>query len=795
MERDKRLRSAVAAWVASADDEPGAEGGSDPADETAALPETAAEETALLPEVRERPSAERDSGSERETGEAGEADEAEEVEETGKAEETGGTGGTGKADESPEAGPADKKGASSVVPAQASGDRGEREDTDTDTDTDADADRPDEDSGGPAKAAAADKASGSDARSASGSDKPQVGDEQEKKAAEQDEPASDGPGDEAGNKPDPKSDAKAEPKPAPKADPESDSKPDSKPDAKSDPEPDAKAGADHPTTAFRAVTRPAPAGDSPTTALKIPPAPRAESNPAPKSAGSTAGERPSTFVPLRKDDEVRTASWGRKDGATAAEAPGKPAASGAAGPGTRAPEAPERAETASGPQAPASLTEAERTSQQPMPPQPPLDLLAQLTNTPDTRIRSAARRVKIWTPLVLLLLIVFAAAQVLRPLPEPRLTLTAEPSYTFEGGRLGLPFPGEGQGAVEVEGVGMVGTYGAQKPVPIASVTKTMTAYLILRDHPITGKQNGEKIAIDRRADEEYEKGEDSESVEPVEEGQEYTQREMLQMLMISSANNVARLLARWDAGSEKAFVRKMNDTAKELGMTDTVYTDPSGLSKATVSTPQDQLKLARVAMKSDVFREIVDTPHIEIPTLGKTIYNGNGRALLKEGIGGIKTGSSTPAGGNLLWAAQVPVDGKIHRILGVTLGVKDAPNLKAKTELAVTHSIRVIEAAQDAVTSAIVVKKGDVVGRVEDGLGGLTPVVATKDLKAIGWAGHKVEITLDSGGGSVPGSGTAGDEVGRVSVGTGPGRVSAPVALQRDMAEPGVTDKLTRVG
>ncbi|CAM5271078.1 hypothetical protein SALBM217S_03970 [Streptomyces griseoloalbus] len=71
----------------------------------------------------------------------------------------------------------------------------------------------------------------------------------------------------------------------------------------------------------------------------------------------------------------------------------------------------------------------ERTTQQPLPPKPPLDLLAELTNTPpppQTPLRTAVRRIKIWTPLVLLLLIVFAVVQNVRPLPAPTLVLTAE---------------------------------------------------------------------------------------------------------------------------------------------------------------------------------------------------------------------------------------------------------------------------------------------------------------------------------------------------------------------------------
>ncbi|MFD9717402.1 D-alanyl-D-alanine carboxypeptidase [Streptomyces sp. NPDC059076] len=529
---------------------------------------------------------------------------------------------------------------------------------------------------------------------------------------------------------------------------------------------------DQPTAVFKALRKPTPSGDS-TAVLKAPPAPRSESNPATKDSPAP---RPSTFVPLRSDDGPRT-PVANKSGTTApADGKQSPAAASAG--------------------APAALSEPERTTQQPVPPLPPLDLLAELTNTPpppNTAVRTLFRRVKIWTPLLAVLLIVFAIVQVLRPLPEPSLKLSTDPTYTFQGGPLSLPFPGEGQGAVAVDGVGMVGTYGAQRPAPIASVAKTMTAYVILKDHPITGDQVGPEIAVDQQTEDESKNTDESRV--PVSKGQKFNQREMLEMVMIHSANNIARRLARWDAGTEQAFVKKMNDAAKELGMADTLYTDPSGLVATTISTPQDQLKLAQAVMKNDIFREIVNTPSKEIPGLGIRLQNGNDRALLKDGVGGIKTGSSTPAGGNLLWAANAEVDGELHQIVGVTLGVQDAKLLRDKVDLAIDHSINVIAATQQAVTSAVAVKKGQVVGYVDDGLGGRTAVVAAKDLKAIGWAGHRVSIEINDGGKKLPGTAKSGQVVGQISVGTGPGKVTAPIELQQDLAEPGFGAKLTRLG
>ncbi|WP_058941791.1 MULTISPECIES: D-alanyl-D-alanine carboxypeptidase [Streptomyces] len=556
------------------------------------------------------------------------------------------------------------------------------------------------------------------------------------------------------------------------------------------------------------------------------------------TADDESDGRPSTFVPLRTDD-VRPAAPKRATGtpetqarATATSAGPTPdtAASGkamSAGPTSGKATASDKATasagaTASGkatasagaastvppraaapneitaetPAPPASLAEAERTKQQPMPPLPPLDLLAELTNTPpppETPVRTLVRRVKIWSPLVLLLVIVFAVVQMLRPLPAPSLSLSADPTYTFAGGKPAMPWPTEGQGAVEVEGVGLIGTYGPQKPAPMASVAKTMTAYVLLRDHPIKSKSAGPKIEIDQLTEEQA--SNPDWSVAPVKKGQVYTQGELLQLLMIRSANNVAHLLARWDAGSEEAFIKKMNTTAKDLGMTNTTYTDASGFDKGTVSTPVDQLKLAKAAMKDPAFREIVDMPNVTLPQIGRQLENGN-TLLLQPGISGVKTGTSTPAGGNLLWSANTVVDGKVRRVLGIVMNVKSPALLSEKTKLAVeTFSRGLIDAAKEGVTSAAVVKKGDVVGYVDDGLGGRTPVVATKDLKPVGWAGLEVDLILTDGGKAVPHTAAGGTVVGELAVGSGEGRVSVPVALQQDLAEPGFGAKLTRIG
>ncbi|MET8011163.1 D-alanyl-D-alanine carboxypeptidase [Streptomyces sp. NPDC005271] len=552
------------------------------------------------------------------------------------------------------------------------------------------------------------------------------------------------------------------------------------------PTPDKKSGSEKAATSEKPATpekKDEKGVDQPTTAIKAigtPDKTASDEKPSGKKPiGESDNERTSKFVPLRSPDDPAPLK---------PSAPAKPSA------------VPAKPSTV--PAKPSALPETERTKQQPLPPptsdgkQPaPLDLLAQLTNTPpkpETPIRTAVRRVKIWTPLVLLLVFILGVIQALRPLPEPTLKLTADATYSFKGGKLAMPWPGQGQSAVEVEGVGSLGTSGEQKPVPIASVTKVMTAYVVLKDHPLKGDAEGPRIAIDAQAAKEAESADESRAA--VKEGQRFTQHQLLQLLLINSSNNIARLLARWDARSLDAFVKKMNDAAKSLGMKDTTYTDPSGLKETTESTAADQLKLAKAAMQSEAFRNVVATPNTDIPGLKDRIYNNN-NLLVKPGVIGIKTGSSTPAGGALMWGAVRTIDGKQQRILGVVLEQRATTTLDASLQLAQANSYKLITAAQNGLTSATVIEKGDVVGQVDDGLGGTTPVVATKNLTAVGWAGLTVDIKIGDGGKTVPHEAKAGTVVGELTVGTGPGQLKAPVALQGDVSEPSIGSKLTRIG
>jgi D-alanyl-D-alanine carboxypeptidase (penicillin-binding protein 5/6) len=229
-------------------------------------------------------------------------------------------------------------------------------------------------------------------------------------------------------------------------------------------------------------------------------------------------------------------------------------------------------------------------------------------------------------------------------------------------------WPAQGQAAFVQTGRSQVQAGPNQHAAPIASVAKVMTAYRVLRDHPLRPGEDGPTITLtdadvadtDRRRRQE-------ESVVSIAAGEQLTERQALQALLLPSANNIAAVLARWDSGSAARFVARMNATAGSLGMTHTRYTDPSGYDDATVSTAADQLRIVDRAMRLPMFASIVATPTATLPVAG-TVHNTN-TLLGHNGFVGVKTGSDDAAGGCFAFRAIRWIDGKRTTITGVVLG------------------------------------------------------------------------------------------------------------------------------
>jgi serine-type D-Ala-D-Ala carboxypeptidase (penicillin-binding protein 5/6) len=336
----------------------------------------------------------------------------------------------------------------------------------------------------------------------------------------------------------------------------------------------------------------------------------------------------------------------------------------------------------------------------------------------------------------------FAAEPLTHQLPAPTVSVALPDTVTIPGPPPVLPWPAAGQAAVDIDGIGHLGTSGAKTPTPIASVTKVMTAYVILTSHPLQVGESGPSLTITAaQANDSTAAAARSESTVPVKAGAVFTERQALQALLLPSANNMARILGQWDAGSTDAFVAKMNATAEALGMTGSHYTDPAGFDPGTKSTAVDQVILGRKAIQLPAFAEIVAEPRATIPVAGQ-VANTND-LLGQNGIVGIKTGSTTEAGGCLLFAAKATVGGKSMLIVGAIL---TQPGNATPTQLnnVFKATSTLLKAVPAAVTEHTLIKAGKPIAVVQGPLGTGTTLTAAHDLDVLGWPGLAVKFTAD---------------------------------------------------
>jgi D-alanyl-D-alanine carboxypeptidase (penicillin-binding protein 5/6) len=340
---------------------------------------------------------------------------------------------------------------------------------------------------------------------------------------------------------------------------------------------------------------------------------------------------------------------------------------------------------------------------------------------------------------VLVVLVVAVLRRLATESTPPLVVHRTLPAYVrLPGSTPVLAWPSEGQAAVEVEGVGSLGGSGRSVPVPIASVAKIMTAYITLRDHPLDADDEGFAMTITASdVEEEEQRVALGESTLSVRVGERISERQALQALMLPSANNIAALLARYDAGGLTPFVARMNSTARELGMVSTTYTDPSGFSDETVSTATDQLKLARVAMRVPTFAAIVNEPSVALPVVGRVAnYNG---LVGTDGYVGVKTGSDRAAGGCLVFAKHVTIDGKGLTVLGVVLGQREGSLINA----ALTSAERLGDSAAASLHLETALAAGTRILSARSVDGRQTTATVTHSLGEIGWGGERIPIVV----------------------------------------------------
>ncbi len=368
--------------------------------------------------------------------------------------------------------------------------------------------------------------------------------------------------------------------------------------------------------------------------------------------------------------------------------------------------------------------------------------------------------------------------------PAPKLAMSLSSDLTVPGKPLALTAPSGVEEAVAIDGVGLMASTGGERPTPIASLTKMMSALVILHDHPLTPLTSGPAITVTQADVSTYQQERRAgDSVVAVSAGEQLSELQALEAALIPSGDNVVQLLATWDAGSVPAFTAKMNALAHSLGLSHTHYAGPSGVDPATVSTAQDQLRLAEVAMRNAVFAKIVSMPQVTLPVAGVQ-YNVDSD-LGTDGIDGIKTGWIPAGGASFVFSATHKFDGQKVRVLGAVVGEQGRTPLP--TALAVAQQIVL---ASEKTLQVFRLDAGTKVATVSAPYAKTVQVVSTASMSVLAWSGARVSVNLRDSA-RLTGNLNAGSVVGTLAIQLGEAHAATSAHTTSQLPSPSLTWRL----
>jgi len=405
---------------------------------------------------------------------------------------------------------------------------------------------------------------------------------------------------------------------------------------------------------------------------------------------------------------------------------------------------------------------------------------------PRTRRRRHSRLLVVLTVLVLLVAAAgaFVGIRLGGADPAPQVHSVMSSSVHVPTLPMALPWPQTGQGAVAVPALGIDVDSGSQAPVPVASLTKLMTAYVILQDHPVELGRPGPDVTVtqDDVNDYNFDTISDQSNAQ-VSVGEVLNEEQLLAGMLVHSADDYADILARWDAGTEDGFVAKMNATAAQLGMAHSHFVDASGINPGSQSTAGDIVKVAALDMDNALVRAIVRMPDVTLPMAG-TIRSYTPLIGL-EGIVGVKSGFTNAAGGCDVVAVERTVHGRTVRILAAVTG-QTGPDVLAVAGL---HGLALVNAVTPLIGTTPVVSEGELVAHVQSG-GRAVDARASASASVLTWPGMTAQRVFVAES-DLTDRAHRGARVGTVVVQVGAQQVVVPVRLRANLTRPSLFQRL----
>ncbi|MBX9718941.1 MAG: serine hydrolase [Microbacteriaceae bacterium] len=262
--------------------------------------------------------------------------------------------------------------------------------------------------------------------------------------------------------------------------------------------------------------------------------------------------------------------------------------------------------------------------------------------------------------------------------PVPAVAASLQPPAGFSTPAAEVALPGYGASAIgSVADERIFAGSDLDTPRPIASITKVVTALVVLDAHPIAAGQPGATLtltAADAALRGRY--AAIGGTTAPAPPGLAISERQVIELMMVQSANNYAESLAIWAFGSMDAYLAAARAWLDARGLMTIRIADATGFSPSNTASPRALLDLGRLALADPVVSAASALPSVTVPGVG-TFENRN-LLIGVDGVTGLKTGTLDEAGACLLFTAVYEIEGETVPIVGVVLGGPDHRRLAA---------------------------------------------------------------------------------------------------------------------
>lgn len=384
---------------------------------------------------------------------------------------------------------------------------------------------------------------------------------------------------------------------------------------------------------------------------------------------------------------------------------------------------------------------------------------------------------------VILAIAVYLSMTLLAPLSATDAVVAKRAVLPGAAAQLAFPsYGGSALGAVGYDGV--LAQAGSTSPLPMASITKLVTMMVVLQAKPLADGQEGPSVTMTSADVSLYNRYlAQNGSISPVRSGLVFTQHELMELSLVRSADNYAASLAVWAYGSMDAYLAAAKSWVAAHQMPSMTITDPTGIDLSDAASAADLLTLGKLALADPVIAGIVSMKSVTIHDVG-TLKNTNS-LLGSLGIVGIKTGTLTGAGSNLLFASEHKVDGEKVTIVGVVLGGSTHAIIDADIKVLMTGVL----AGFHEVT---LVSKGDTFASYTSRWGQKTTAIAEKSASVVTWSDTAVTSTATV---TPVTTGAKGQDVGTATFTVAGRTIRVPLGLATALTDPGPGWRLSHPG